>query len=588
MWFKELGDIMDVLPYYLLVCLPVFIALSPINPVEAAQELDVHRLAQFDVSGTAYGSKHAALSMDARGPGAGHVLRKTIVSKMCDMSVARFRELVTSGAGGFVLILPANIGQVAGKCREAVLELEQELLSSEIDVPVYFTEENEELLDLYSSLTSNSEGDVGAGGQHGSAMSALVQSISSSGYQLVVSASTPQPLKDQSIVSMSGQLTGQDTDNTAAPTIALVAHYDAGGAAPSLATGGDSNASGVALLLELARLFSMSYSSTRSHPHHNLLFLLSGGGKLNYAGTKRWLEEHLDMDTTSDILANVDFVLCLDSLGKSPLKLHVSKPPKEGSAGDKFYKDLVHVSKILNADSDIQLVHKKINLADDKLAWEHERFSIRRLPAFTLSSVSSATSQERNTLLDTRDSIDAEKLQMHARVVAEALACSIYPKLASGPDGCSGQLFAGSLSPTGQTLSGWLDLATSSPRHPSLVAGKQSEVVKTLTAALSRYTKDVNKVIGVPDRREPEYVLYDTPTASLNVYTVKPAVFDLVLSILICGYLGIIYAVIINSSSIVSILVSFITKESEMNGHAKSNGHSKSNGVKNGHKLHAY
>ena len=60
-----------------------------------------------------------------------------------------------------------------------------------------------------------------------------------------------------------GQLTGQDTDNTAAPTIALVAHYDAGGAAPSLATGGDSNASGVALLLELARLFSMSYSSTR-------------------------------------------------------------------------------------------------------------------------------------------------------------------------------------------------------------------------------------------------------------------------------------------------------------------------------------
>ena len=39
------------------------------------------------------------------------------------------------------------------------------------------------------------------------------------------------------------------------------------------------------------------------------------------------------MDTTSDLLANVDFVLCLDSLGKSPLKLHVSKPPKEGSAG---------------------------------------------------------------------------------------------------------------------------------------------------------------------------------------------------------------------------------------------------------------
>jgi hypothetical protein len=36
MWVKEMGDMLDLLPYYLLVCLPVFIALSPINPVEAA------------------------------------------------------------------------------------------------------------------------------------------------------------------------------------------------------------------------------------------------------------------------------------------------------------------------------------------------------------------------------------------------------------------------------------------------------------------------------------------------------------------------------------------------------------------------
>ena len=444
-------------------------------------------------------------------------------------------------------------------------------------------QETPELLDLYSSLQVEGEG--GEGGQQGSAMSALLQSISSSGYQLVVSAGSPQPLKDQSIVSMSGQLSGADTDqHSAPPTIALVAHYDAGGAAPSLAQGGDSNASGVSLLLELSRLFSMSYSSSRSHPHHNLLFLLSGGGKLNYAGTKRWLEEHLDMDTTSDLLANVDFVLCLDSLGRSgPLKLHVSKPPKEGSAGDKFYKDLVSVSEsVYGEESGVEMVHKKINLADDKLAWEHERFSIRRLPAFTLSSVSSPSNPERNTLLDSSNSVDTEILQKNVRIIAEALACSIYPKL-SAAGHCSGQLFSGSVSPTGQSVSGWLDLVTSSPRHPSIVAGKQSEMVKTLTAALSRYTKDVTKVISVPDRREPEYTLFDTPTATLNVYTVKPAVFDLVLSLVICAYLGVIYAVIINSKVLVNLFTSFI-KEKEV----EMNGHSKSNGVKNGHKLHAY
>ena len=60
----------------------------------------------------------------------------------------------------------------------------------------------------------------------------------------------------------------------------------------------------------------------------------------------RWLEEHLDTDATSDLLASVDFVLCLDSLGTSDqLKLHVSKPPKEGSAGEVFLKHLNSVSE---------------------------------------------------------------------------------------------------------------------------------------------------------------------------------------------------------------------------------------------------
>merc|ERR1712086_1073701 len=118
---------------------------------------------------------------------------------------------------------------------------------------------------------------------------------------------------------MSGNLPGAGGEDQP-PTIVIVAHYDSAGAAPNLATGADSNGSGVSILLEMARLFS---SLSRSHPAYSLVFLLSGGGKINYAGTKRWLEEHLDMDTTSDLLANVDFVLCLDSLGKlDPLKLH--------------------------------------------------------------------------------------------------------------------------------------------------------------------------------------------------------------------------------------------------------------------------
>jgi len=458
--------------------------------------------------------------------------------------------------------------------------LEEELLNAELDIPIYFAEETEELLELHSTLTSEGEGSEAAT----SAMAALMQSVSNSGYQLVVTAPTPQPVKDQGVVSMAGTLSGAAGEDSP-PSIVIVAHYDAGGAAPSLATGADSNGSGVSMLLELSRVLSSLYSSSRSHPTHSITFLLSGGGKINFAGTKRWLEEHLDMDTTSDLLANVDFVLCLDSLGKDvPLKLHVSKPPKEGSAGEIFLRHLNSVSKELYDVPPVELVHKKINLADDSLAWEHERFSIRRLPAFTVSGQGRPLTPEHNSVLDTQ--VDTKALARNTRIVAEALACSLYPQLAV--DSCQGQLFTGSLEPTTSSLEGWLELATASPRHPSLLAGKHSEMVKSLTAALARYTHDVSKVVSTPDRREPEYVLYDTTTATMNVYRVKPAVFDLFLSAAIGCYLGLLYLILNNSTGILVFLASLVKDKKETE-HHHSNGHAKTNGMRNGHgtKLHA-
>ena len=75
------------------------------------------------------------------------------------------------------------------------------------------------------------------------------------------------------------------------------------------------------------------YSDPKQRPKYNLVFILSGGGKFNYFGTKRFLETQLDEQDEDDVMPRADYTLCLDSLGgrgAEELFVHVSKPPKEG------------------------------------------------------------------------------------------------------------------------------------------------------------------------------------------------------------------------------------------------------------------
>ena len=125
-------------------------------------------------------------------------------------------------------------------------------------------------------------------------------------------------------------------------------------------------------------------------------------------------------------------MICLDSVSASNgLYVHVSKPPKENSSGGLFYKQLKAVAEDLGHTT-VEGVHKKINLAEETLAWEHERYSIRRLPAATLSSLKSHENPIRRTFLDVIESEQIDRLHRHTTVVAEALARHIY-NLSFGP-----------------------------------------------------------------------------------------------------------------------------------------------------------
>ena len=72
------------------------------------------------------------------------------------MTPETFDRLIAANTGGIVLLLPAS-GALSAKAREAIMTLESHITSQEIEIPVYFTQESEELLQLERDLNSSEE-----------------------------------------------------------------------------------------------------------------------------------------------------------------------------------------------------------------------------------------------------------------------------------------------------------------------------------------------------------------------------------------------------------------------------------------------
>ncbi|XP_043257292.1 nicalin-1 isoform X2 [Colletes gigas] len=551
MWLEECDSFAELcrgyLPYYLLIILPIFIIISPVNPVAASHEFPVYRMHQYDLHGEPHGCRSAPVSLEARSLTGWSTSRHCVVAKALDLTPNHFYS-IKNKAGALIVVLPEKIAELTIEEKQHIMSLEDCMMfGPETMIPVYFASWHPDLQTILDDLASGFIMDE----KTGSAAEAMFNFISASGYQVVVPTGQALAKTDVKVATLHGKLTGTRAEEKL-PTIALVTHYDSTGVAPELSFGADSNASGMAMLLEIARLFSTLYSTSRSRPQYNLVFIITGAGKLNYQGSKKWLEDQLD-GLEGSIIQDAAYVICLDTVSTSDnIYVHVSKPPKENSTGGLFYKELKAVSDSLNGTT-VEGVHKKINLADKSLAWEHERYSMRRLPATTLSTLKSHEDPIRTTILDLMKAGQIDKLYKHTQVVAEALARHIYNLSSS-------QIFMDPLEVSKESLTLWFSYLASQPRAAPLLADKHNTLVGTLEEAMARYLGDVKVTLHSPDKQDPEFVFYDVTKATLNVYSVKPAVFDLFLTIAIIVYLGILYVIIHNFPRAYSLATRFSVK----------------------------
>lgn len=557
---EEAGEVFDnmlkaSLPLTLIVFLPaVLLLVSPLQ-AEAAHEFTVYRMQQYDLQGQSYGTRNAVLNTEARTAEADVLSRRCVLMRLADFSFEQYQKALRQSAGAVVILLPQDMAALPQEIVQHFMAIEPEMLSMETQVPVYFAVEDADLISIYEQTLSAS-----ANQGTSSAAEVLLHTATANGFQMVTSGAQSKAVIDWLVTSVEGRLTGLGAEDL--PTIAIVAHYDSFGVAPWLSYGADSNGSGVAILLELARLFSRLYTYKRTHANYNLLFFASGGGKFNYQGTKRWLEDHLDHTDSSLLQDNVAFVLCLDTLGSGDsLHLHVSKPPREGTLQHTFLKELEMVISSQFPDVKFSMVHKKINLAEDTLAWEHERFAIRRLPAFTMSHLDGHRDGYRNSVLDLRWKVDTGILARNARILAETLTRVVYnlTEKAAPPEM---QIFTQQMQVQREQLDAVIHWLTSQPRAAQLV-DKDSSLLSTLEHYMSRYLKDVKLYHVKADKRDPEFVFYDQLKQTMNAYRVKPAIFDLLLAVCIAAYLGLSYIAVQNFGILYKLVqrISWKTKQ---------------------------
>lgn len=165
-------------------------------------------------------------------------------------------------------------------------------------------------------------------------------------------------------------------------------------------------------------------------------------------------------------IQNVEFAVCLDTFAEnidSVLNMHVSKALGPTGSVSKFYEVLEKKAK--RHSKSMESVHKKISLASSSQKWAHEVFSMKRIPAFTLSSVASYSDPLRNSIftdhtpdspiLESDAELDQnilENIRVNTKILAEALASFIFDLDEVEGD----EIFTGKMSITQQSIQPYL------------------------------------------------------------------------------------------------------------------------------------
>lgn len=405
-------------------------------------------------------------------------------------------------------MLPAADAELSSDQRQAWNAVDHYLVTESLEVPLFFAHD--------SALVRR----VQEASRHPSFFDEIELSVTGPVEHALV--------RDSKIGSFHGWLQGISSagDLLQLPTVAIMAHYDSIGAAVRLATGANSNGSGITALLELARIFSSIYHQPRNRVAVNFLFVATGGSILNHAGTELWMQ-HMD----KQVIDRIDFALCLDSLASSEsLHLHFSRPAKTEKIRA-VYKLFSDSAAALNID--LTLNRRKVNISSTNVFFAHEILARKHVFAMTLSGHSEP--RFRSSSLDSVQSVNITILMRNINFVAEVLF-----KHSFGFNHPSVGLFnSGPLAVERESVSEWIRILSSSSRAEFLL-DKDAPSLNLIRNRLTDYTEHfVNRTYAMDSS-----VFRESPRGQLmlNANLVRSPFFHLAIFVVVIAYLVAILA----------------------------------------------
>ena len=291
-----------------------------------------------------------------------------------DITLERLVDILNSKPLGVLLMLP-NIPQkdLSEDLESLWNSIQETLTAHKINIPIFFTVEDEDKLQLYKELEQ-----FRIAGENGDLDTFFLTRKTP---YFEVKAADPKLVDQLELTVLYGVLTpDEEVRSSDKPLVLITAPYDYVSSVPSIGNGVNT-ASGVMAIMDLSRFFSqlLEDSKLKLSAEYDFMFILTPGSFLDYEPSGQFIES-----LNPRIKEKIKFILSLDSIAyENDITVHMGNV---NSKEAQFAKNIM-----INFKNAASLYDREFKLAKKPqpgkfYEWEHIRYSEKGFFAATMTT----------------------------------------------------------------------------------------------------------------------------------------------------------------------------------------------------------